>query len=65
MRATYDAKANTLTFELKPGPVAESDEEKPGIILDYDAVGDLIGIEILDASHRVEEARTMNFNVAG
>ena len=65
MKATYDAKTDTLTLELKPGPVAESDEGKPGIILDYDAAGDLIGIEILDASHRVDEARTMNFKVAG
>ena len=65
MKATCDPKTDTLSVELKPGPVAECDEDKPGIILDYDAAGDLIGIEILDASHRVEEARTMNFKVAG
>ena len=65
MKATYDLKTDTLTLELKPSPVAESDEDKPGIILDYDAAGDLVGIEILDASHRVAEARTMNFKVAG
>ena len=65
MNATYDPRTDTLTLELKPGPVTESDEDKPGIILDYDAAGDLVGIEILDASHRVAEARTMNFKVAG
>jgi len=64
MKATYDAKTDTLTFELKPGPVAESDEDKPGVILDYDAEGNLIGIEVLDASKRVAEARTMQFQVA-
>ena len=64
MKATYDAKADTLTLELKPGPVAESDENKPGVILDYDAEGNLIGIEVLDASKRVAEARTMQFQVA-
>jgi uncharacterized protein YuzE len=65
MKATYDPKTDTLTLELKPGPVAESDEQKPGIILDYDAAGDLIGLEILDASRRVAEARSMQFHVAG
>ena len=64
MKATYDTKTDTLTLELKPGPVAESDEGKPGVILDYDADGSLIGIEVLDASKRVAEARTMQFQVA-
>ncbi|MDO8631683.1 MAG: DUF2283 domain-containing protein [Phycisphaerales bacterium] len=65
MKATYDPASDTLTLELKPGPVAESDEDKPGIILDYDAAGNLVSIEILDASRRVEEARSMQFQVAG
>jgi len=64
VKATYDPASDTLTLELKPGPVAESDEDKPGIILDYDAAGDLVGIEILDASRRVAETRSMQFQVA-
>jgi uncharacterized protein YuzE len=65
MKATYDPKTDTLTLELAPGPVAESDEDKPGVILDYDAQGDLIGIEVLDASRRVAQAQSMEFQVAG
>ena len=64
MKATYDSKTDTLSLELKSGPVAESDEDKPGVILDYDADGNLIGIEVLDASKRVAETRTMQFQVA-
>jgi len=64
MKATYDAKTDTLTLEFKPSPVAQSDEDKPGVILDYDAEGNLVGIEVLDASKRVAEARTMQFQVA-
>jgi len=65
MKTTYDAKTDTLTVRFKPGPVAESDEGKPGVILDYDAAGNLVGVEILDASTRVDEARQMDFRVAG
>ena len=61
MKAIYDPKTDTLTLELKPGPVAESDEDKPGVILDYDKDGNLVSLEVLDASKRVQEARKMEF----
>jgi len=64
MKAVYDPRTDTLTLELKPGPVAESDEGKPSVILDYDEAGNLVGIEILDASVRVAEARSMQFGRA-
>jgi len=66
VKASYDPKTDTLTLILKEGvEVAESDEDKPGIILDYDGRGDLISMEILDASRRVTEAKKMEFQVAG
>ena len=62
MKVTYDPKTDTLSVILKDGtPVAESDEDKPGVILDYDNAGNLISLEILDASKRVTEARKMEF----
>lgn len=64
MKAVYDPRTDTLTIEFRPGPVAESDEGKPGVILDYDARGDLVRIEILDASKRMPDARTMHFEIA-
>jgi len=64
MKAVYDSKTDTLVLEFKGGPVTESDENKPGIILDYDAEGNIVSIEIMDASKRVEEARSMQFEVA-
>ena len=55
MRIKYGTKADTLTVIFRDVPVTESDEEKPGVILDYDAAGNNVSIEVLDASRRVDE----------
>lgn len=54
MKITYDSEVDILRIVLTQGPIEESDEEKPGIILDYDKDGYVVGIEILDASNRIE-----------
>ena len=64
MKAIYDQQTDTLTFILKENvSIAESDEDKPGIILDYDGQGDLVSMEILDASRRVTEASKIDFQI--
>lgn len=66
MKVTYDSRTDTLTMVLKEGvAVAESDENRPGVILDYDSSGDLVSIEVLDASRRVTEAGRVEFQTAG
>ncbi|MBI3494330.1 MAG: DUF2283 domain-containing protein [Acidobacteria bacterium] len=65
MKVNYDLHTDILTVILKDNvAVAESDEDKPGVILDYDAKGELVSLEILDASHRVSEARKVEFQMA-
>jgi len=64
MKAMYDPRTDTLSVILKENvSVKESDEDKPGVILDYDELGDLVSLEILDASRRVTEARKMEFQL--
>ncbi len=62
MKVNYDSKTDTLSVVLNPNtPIAESDESKPGVILDYDGQGNLVSLELLDASHRVSEAKKIEF----
>ena len=44
--------------------IDESDEEKPGIIIDYDVSGTIVGIEILDASKKMENPAIVEYQVA-
>lgn len=63
MKVTYDPEVDVLRILLSNAPIEESDEEKPGLILDYDKDGNVVGLEILDASQRVDDAREIQFSV--
>jgi uncharacterized protein YuzE len=65
VKIQYDQHTDTLTVILREGAkVAESDEDKPGVILDYDAAGQLVSLEILDVSKRGTEAKKIEFSLA-
>ena len=63
MRVIYDNETDTLTVILADTSVAESDEDKPGIVLDYDASDNLVSLEILDASQRVGRPTLIEYQV--
>ena len=63
MKITYDTEVDVLHILLQHAPVEESDEDKPGVTLDYDKEGNIVGIEILDASKRVEDPRSVQHAV--
>lgn len=64
MQVTYDRETDSLTIILNEAAIVESDEDKPGVILDYDAAGNIVSIEILDASSRVVRPTQMVFELA-
>jgi uncharacterized protein YuzE len=64
MKVNYDRETDILTIILSEALVAESDEDKPGVILDYDTAGNLISLEILDASQRVMLPTRIEYQVA-
>ena len=53
MKLTYDSEVDVLRIIFSHAPIAESDEDKPGVILDYDQSGNVVGMEILDAQKRL------------
>lgn len=66
MKVTYDRQTDSLTVVFKSGTAtAESNETSPGAILDYDDVGDLISLEILDAGRKVSDVRKIEFEIVG
>jgi len=63
MKANYNHEEDVLTVVFNNALVQESDEVRPGVIIDYDGAGNVVGLEILDASHRVENPTAMVFFV--
>ena len=64
VKVTYDPEVDVLSFEFSQETVAESDEDTPGVILDYDEAGNLVGLEILYASKRMPAPQTLECSVA-
>lgn len=62
---TYDASTDTLTLRLSGRSVAESDEQTPGLIFDYDDQGRLVGIELLNVSELSDNPRSIEVTVNG
>ncbi len=63
MKVKYDQEVDVLTIQLSNASVEESDQDKSGVIFDYDRDGNIVGLEILSASKRIENPRTLEFAV--
>ena len=54
MKLNYYAETDSLYIDLSEKPSAESRQISEGIVLDYDAGGNLVGIDIDNASRKVQ-----------
>jgi uncharacterized protein YuzE len=51
---SYDQATDSLYIHLADRPSVESDEVKDGVVLDFDAAGALVGIDVQHASERAD-----------
>ncbi len=54
MRLNYHPETDSLYIDLSEQPSADSREISEGVVLDYDAEGNLVGIDIDNASRKVQ-----------
>ncbi len=64
MKVTYDPEVDVLRILFSNAEIEESAEDKPGVILDYDKDGNIVGLEVLDASKRIENPHTIEYAVS-
>jgi uncharacterized protein YuzE len=64
MKVKYDIETDILYIKLSDESIEESDQEKKGIILDYSKAGNLVGIEILNASKSSSNPSKVEYEVA-
>jgi len=65
MKVKYDAEVDVMRIIFSEAEISESDEEKPGIILDYDNKGNIVGIEILNASKKIANPKSVEYEIDG
>jgi len=63
MKVIYDSDSDILDLILSQDEVAESDEIKEGIIVDYSKDGKVVSIEILDASEKITDPKGIQYEI--
>ncbi len=66
MKMHYDQKTDALYLRLDDSKILESEEVQPGIVLDFNADNQVVGVEILRVKERVPSAdlKHVDFKVA-
>ena len=65
MKLKYYKDTDSLYIDLSENPSAESREVSEGVVLDYDARGNLVGIDIDNAMSKVSLERLVVSSLPG
>ena len=64
MKIKYDQELDILYIRFSDEKIQESDSDKPGVVLDYDANGSIVAIEILNASRKIPQPTKFEYEIA-
>lgn len=64
MKIRYDKETDIVYIRFSDLKIVESDQEKPGIILDFAEDGRIVGIEVLHASENMVNENGILYEVA-
>ena len=65
MKVIFDSETDTLSLIFREEKVAESDEVREGVIIDYSKNGKIVSMKILDASEQISEPQGILFELKG
>ena len=63
MKVIYDPDTDTLNLLFRDDPVAESDELREGVIIDYSKDGRIVSVEVLNASEHVTKPQAIEYEL--
>ena len=64
MKIIYDPEVDILRILFQDTPISESEEEGSGIIFDFDEQGNVVGLEVLDASQRIDDPQSVSYMIS-
>ena len=63
MKIEYDPKADAMYIRMRAGKAVESDEVRPGLVIDFDEEGKVLGIEMLEVSLRTDNPNELSLSL--
>ena len=63
MKIVFDRDKDVLQFSFTNASIQETSQIAPGLVLDYDEDGNVIGLEVRKASQKVDDPQTITYSL--